>query len=415
MLNKFQGEQHLFFGGKQIQIMIVLKNIAFYKKSSFIILFLFIFLSIETLLFGTNGNMNVLLVGYVGYFLLAIYLIFKHDWKIKNKSFILLFLILMSLIGFLFDVQQPLKYFYEIMIILMAYVYVNKYDLKEFKIQYVNLIYIISFISVVLFIASQFISLPFIEIINKNNIPIQSLIFATLSSRNAGLFREPGVFMIFVNLALIFEIFKNKVSFKKVVVFILAVATTYSTAGYIVIAITLCCFILKNKLGLFEKILYTILVFIAFFFVYSSEYTKDVVFGKIENLNNDSTLSRTSSVYYNIELATSSIKSFLIGNGYSITENSFVEASYKMTSVEGNNTNTFLKMLSLHGFIYFFIVFIGNIKFWLKQYGIFMGLLLLFLYILMTSNEDFCLDVLIYILMFYGYFESKTNIKQVDR
>lgn len=381
----------------------------------FFVLFIMVFFSKDTLLFGTNANQIVLNIGYIFYLLLAIYLIFQIGGKIERYSVNMCIAIcVMSVIGLLFDPQQSVKYFYEIMIVVMAYVYTRKCSIEKFKLMYVDIIYVLSLISIIAFFLCSYIYFPHFDVLNKVNIRFSTIFVTSVyTDRNMSIFREPGVFVFFVNLALIFELFQKKKSFVKVIVFALAVVTSYSTTGYITIGIIFIAYLIGVKRIEIKHIAMMLFLVIAVCLVLLDSDTYSRVFSKIENTDNASIRSRQSSIFYNIELATSSLGSFLLGNGYSIVENSFVRAARTTFTVEGNNTNTMLKFFSVHGVVYLVIMFIGFIKFFLIQYDWKIAILITIAFFLMLSTEDFCLQILLYILVFYGYFTHDKAVKYI--
>ena len=73
----------------------------------------------------------------------------------------------------------------------------------------------------------------------------------------------------------------------------------------------------------------------------------------------------------------------------------------------GSNTNTILKMYSVHGLIYTLIFSIGIFKFFEKEFSTMYKWIFLILFVMITSNEDFIFNTIIYIIMFYGFMKRR--------
>lgn len=103
--------------------------------------------------------------------------------------------------------------------------------------------------------------------------------------RNSGLFHEPGAYAVFLNLALITNTYLTGKKFsRRNIVFILAILTTISTAGYISLFIILSYFIWNQRTNILIKILSLIVFFVVSFNLYQSEeFLKSKIEKQFEN------------------------------------------------------------------------------------------------------------------------------------
>ena len=126
---------------------------------------------------------------------------------------------------------------------------------QKFITIYINLIYILSIISLFVYvtfffpsIANQLVSHAFksflipVDLQSYEYIP--NYIMVAFNSyqefRNSGPFWEPGAFSVFLNIALMFNIFvNNRIADKKNLLFIITIITTLSTAGFLALFVIL--------------------------------------------------------------------------------------------------------------------------------------------------------------------------------
>jgi len=106
--------------------------------------------------------------------------------------------------------------------------------------------------------------------------------------RNAGFAWEAGAFVIYVNLALIFNLFLNinneniKVFSFKNLILILALITTFSTTGYIVFFITIIVFIWNSKsLSIYKYIVLGVFLFLSLTLYKSTEFLESKINSQI--------------------------------------------------------------------------------------------------------------------------------------
>ena len=186
--------------------------------------------------------------------------------------------------------------------------------------------------------------------------------------RNWGPFREPGVFQLFIVVAVIYELFRKKKSnWIKLVVFIFAIITTFSTTGYIALGVVILAVVLMNKNNMSigqRRLLIGVVIVFVLLILYLSIFTDLIiksdgygsVFGKI--------LGSYESLSYNTRMASiwTNIKIFfenpIFGKGITYVDNHYsaiASSMYGMSIVD--NTNMLFILLARFGlgaFIYFY-------------------------------------------------------------
>jgi len=157
----------------------------------------------------------------------------------------------------------------------MAYYFIALITQERFVYIFIKIVFVLSVISLVFFsltyssvfmnfistkVAIYFTSLgskesEFQDIKQSTNILIYNFKdYAFAYNRNSGPFWEPGMFAIFVNVALYFNLIIEKTFFSfRNIIFLLTIITTFSTTGYIALIFALLIYLLlysKSKLNL---------------------------------------------------------------------------------------------------------------------------------------------------------------------
>lgn len=260
----------------------------------------------------------------------------------------------------------------------VAFVYVNAFSRNEIMTAFIKVMFAIAIVSIPLY----FVSITFPSAISfsltsgTNGRSFYNLFiygYMLNSSRNSGLFWEPGAYSTFLNFALFLilndqSIKIDKKSFK-IVILIVALITTFSTAGYVTFAICLSAFLFDNNISKKQRVLLTtaiiLLVGIALSYYYEEIFLSGSgVFGKLkfyrEHTNfyaNGGTTSSTSVRIFSI------IKPFelfiehpVLGVGNSNLQ--IMTQAY----TKGAITCTFVNWFAINGIFYGIIVFCGYVK-----------------------------------------------------
>lgn len=399
------------------------------KKEEYLfkaVLFLLVFVSNDTLLFGTNENglfaiIQYLIIAFLGCFCLLYVLINK----IKIQRYLLgvcCLLLLVSVLSCTFNRDFGIKYIYEIVIVFIAILYVSIVGVSRFEIHFVDIVSFLAFFSLIvwalnIFFPSTLSLFPTFK--NVKEVPFKFCVFSNAYVsrdytfigyyRNYSIFREPGVYQIFLLLALLMLFFlnpKTRNKYFKIVVITVAVVTTFSTAGYIVLALEYLIFLLfdfKKEAPNHRYVLgfFGLCLIVAFFALNSKiDIFTEIFENKIGNTNHASWVARSSSFITNIRIG---LESPLWGAGWDGIKSRF--EYYNLVLFDSNvlhNTNTFLKILGVHGFLYFIPFFVSFFWYFRRGCCFFKTMLVFLAAFALLSNEDLTFNILVYIITFYG-------------
>ena len=161
-------------------------------------------------------------------------MIIKSDYQLYNFS-LLVFIFIGFVVSYVYEYKEFIKAFINIMIFISMYSLITTYLFKPLIIH---------------------TGINFPTIINSVNNVFYNFIFSfalTAESyiRNFGFFREPGVYQVFIILALIFLTFVKNIkikSRKKIIytlIFTVTILSTFSTTGIILLALFFTTYIVK--------------------------------------------------------------------------------------------------------------------------------------------------------------------------
>lgn len=188
----------------------------------------------------------------------------------------------------------------------------------NFKDTYIKLMYYISFISLILYaitfipgykellisIGESFPELRSQEFLSSSSDKTASLYIYTVSYvsfRNCGPFWEPGMFEVFLILALGLNLLGSdeKLNSKKNLVFIISTITTFSTTGYVCLAFLIVSYVYfkNNKLGF--KLIGIIILPVVLTRVFELDFMTDKILSDMDR--SDSSYSRFGAMLYHLE------------------------------------------------------------------------------------------------------------------
>ncbi len=250
----------------------------------------------------------------------------------------------------------------------------------KFITYFVNILYVLSLISFLFFIPSLLFP-PFFNFFVTHICPIFNSPFAdpdgfyivwptnllfcfhdcVLSEfRNPGPFWEPGLFAVFLTLALLFNlILEKKLWTKKNMVFILALISTFSTAGYIALFVLLFSFYIVNQ-SLVKKIILSLLILPALLTLY---FSLDFLSTKVEqniNMAGSTTSSRFGSALIDF---TDFLKSPYIGWGRGALR--YGGRTFTFFSDDQHRNNSVTDVLATYGlflFLFYFYSYYSSLK-----------------------------------------------------
>lgn len=393
------------------------------------IFFIVIFISDDTFNFGTNGDFTYFIFKYLVYFFLTLYLLMNSNLRfltVLTKSSLVFYMVVLSvLLTAFFNFDLSGGYVYQIWLFLLGFLIVNFFTPKQFVDVYIKYIYFLSVVSLIVFVIAN-ISTDVFSIFpvqtNTADAIVYNLGVCMVSAnheniRNMGIFREPGVYMIYLNLAIIFELFfKSEINKRNVFVFIITIFTTLSTAAFIALGTIFIAFLFtksKTRASVKSKRFIIAMALIALGVVVLSGELYSMVFDKIgkDNIADGSSLARGISVLANFNIF---LDNFIFGVGIKDYPGSFGKYTLELTGFfmdVGNNTNTITTVLAVYGiflgcfFIYMLISFAKK-----ASNSILVRNLIFLVLIMFYSNEDLRYSLLSAMMLMWGL----TSRKEID-
>ncbi|MCR5185114.1 MAG: O-antigen ligase family protein [Bacilli bacterium] len=208
-----------------------------------------------------------------------------------------------------------MSYFYFGILVISAVLLVRVIPFDRFKIIFCNIIFVLSIISVLVYLIYTLIpSIIGFSFIGDNSNTFENVMFVAFhaihNNRTQSIFWEPGVFASFLLIALAFELlFSSKTKISHVIVYLVALVFTFSTAGYLLTILVLVPAIidrvkhekLKSALQLsFIPVFFGAILIVFLFSGDLAKYLPDV-FSKIAQKENSFT-SRLYSPKINIDI-----------------------------------------------------------------------------------------------------------------
>lgn len=389
-----------------------------------------IIVSDDTLWFGTNQNEIFTIIKYGVLISLMFFLGINEIRKISFTKFQfsnVICCVLCSLVMCTCIANLDFKggYFYKCIIIVLSLLIARRMNIMEFAKVFDKIIYFFAYVSVFCMIIAEFnLSLfsVFPLFYNSAYTPFYNLgIYMVPESsgllRNYGIFREPGVYQMFLVLGIIFHMyFADKVSLKRMVVYTLAIILTFSTTGYIALALSILLYLLKNNNSFKEKKTKYIMLFIlALGTIYMVSQTTllssdGMIFDKFSNMKRTTMIARSSSFFSNIMIWR---ENPIIGAGLTKVEELFPLLTLKFYGkYVTHNTNTLLCELATYGIIYTNILVCGYIKFSESlSKNILERVLFLAILLILSCGEKLTFSPIVFILFFYGMIYQKERSK----
>ena len=342
--------------------------------------------------------------------------------KIKfTKKFIMMFniLIIMFLILYIYTngsytLQSMLN---TLSVIFITYVY-TKYIGFEFIDKYLNVIYIITIISIFGYI-NDITGVGDI-IINKlpkflNYIPhLKSVnggfLYAFNKSnhigRNSGFCIEPGKYQYFMNLALIFILYLKKTEVKKsmtkIVIFILGIITTFSAGAYIILTIILLPYIIEFKQIKLRKIVIIIICTIVVSNNFETINTRIIDKLKFDTQTYSFETGSGNTRLNDIKLDIDIFKSDIFGNGWKYYQEKWITMRIGDNYTKGSSSSSLTSTLPVYGitiFILIIMLYIRGVNIISKNNNK-LRVILIFFILIQTLTQSFLLTPLLMLFWF---------------
>lgn len=402
-------------------------NLKFKSTFKAFIVACIIVISDDSLFFGVNANSlfgSIKYASMIGLFLLiGIKLFFgaKHH-QIKRVLLCCLTMCLLVLTTSIINDDLRAGYLYKVIILCLSCEVVLYIPFEEFILYFEKLLFFLAVISVICFgIAEINISIfsIFPKFYNTANAQFYNLGFCfvpiTNNLRNYGLFREPGVYQMFLLIGLIFHVyFSNRVKVSKILVYILAIVLTFSTTGYLALVVFFVLYLFKENHSYVERkkknfVLCILCLSMLIIATQTDILSADgIVFDKFSNIKRTTTIARLASVFANLKIW---MQHPLFGGGLTEINAEFPRIAYEMYGkAVTHNTNTLLCELSTFGVIYTVLLMCGYLKFskLITAKKSQRALILLIVFIL-SCGEKLTFSPIIYVLAFYGIDRKNTK------
>ena len=394
-----------------------------------------IVVSDDTLLFGTNSDATfetlkyVILIGVL--FVLSLSLLPWLDFRnVSYTNISCAVLCILVLLCGIINGDLRTGYYYKCIILILSCEIGKILSLKDFAQKFEKIMFILAFISVICTLIAEvnlsvFSVFPvFYNSANTAfyNMGIYMIPASRILLRNYGIFREPGVYQMFLILALLFHVYyAKKIKVSHLVMFILAIVLTFSTTGYIALVFFLILFLIKRNEFFSENKKKYAMVFLLIlgilFMVTQTDLLSGngIVFNKFSNIKRTTMIARFSSIFANIEIWK---ENPIFGVGLIRVNERFPMLSYQLYGkAVSHNTNTLLCELATYGIIYTGILIYGYIKLsHALSVKVIERILILLIIFILACGEKLTFSPIIYILLFYGISFPKRNseIERVD-
>lgn len=298
--------------------------------------------------------------------------------------------------------------------IILAFGIVIQFDFYQFIEAFLKIMKYVSIISIVgyifLNVIKVFPNLP--SAVNINNVEYGiGYVFSYIKiipDRNCGIFWEPGLFATFLVIAIVCELYfvKRKADLFSIIIYIIAVLTTKSAAGYGLLILVAVLFILKhnNKKSIINFIFSLILFIISLIVIlnYSTiientSLSENEVIKRLE-LSNVSESSRALALKHNLDIM---MKSPIFGVG-------IYEASLNMKNYADTSNFTYLlSTFGIFGLQYTIYWIYGILK--NNKNTFFVNIVILSIFVLILNKEPHIYNVFSWCFMFYMLKNAKEN------
>lgn len=226
--------------------------------------------------------------------------------------------------------------------------------------------------------------------------------------RNSAIFREPGVFMVFINLAFILDaiFLKHRLSIKKLLLYVGCMITTLSTAGLIILLLAYLLYIYVQRKSIKSLSLPILFMGLCIALLIGSEELVGDIFSKFgRGMESGSVVGRITSLTIPAMII---FHNPLFGVGPELFRTEYIhygEQLYHMyIDPQGLATNTILNAGAVYG-LWFSLCLV--VDFYDFSKGIahnkrIQTLYVFLLLLMMFSNESMFYSMIVYILIFYG-------------
>lgn len=392
-------------------------------KKLYVPVFLFLCIYIE---FGYTSVVAEYLPGAVRCLLLAIavlpLLVFYKSSSTKSSIVLLLYTTLIIVLNVFRDFAFR-DYILFILPILVGYLVATRLPIEQCIKTFCNIILFLAVYSLVFYVPCAILPslaniLPVVGQFQDTSAFIHNAIFTVIINgsqfpRNFGIAWEPGAFALLLCIAVFCSVFCYEVINKKrILIYSIAIITTFSTMGYIVLAlISVSFFMLHGKSNIS-------LIVISLFIVIGAlqiPFMQDLTFGKLEGFSirngseSETTMARVNAIIYP---GIAFLSNPLAGVGYS--EFGFINKNM-CNEVATNTVVNWFAIFGLSLGLPFLLFYLRTIcKFVKGKIHWLFVLILLLGAILLVSTESLLRISLIYVVIFIGTLQIHNDVKIIE-
>lgn len=357
----------------------IIKN-SILKNKYYIILLIILFTSVDTILFGTNGNRTM---NYLPRFMALVGIIFLMSRYIKRDTALIAcitMVLISSVSNFIYD-SDLATLITRVLFIILAYLLAEKFTINNYFKVYDFFMYFVSIFALLMeFIVFIFPNVVrnFFVIVNTSGTQFYSLGFASILSnfvgtglpiRASGIFWEPGAFAVYLVIALMGQLYVFKsINIKHVVLYLISLLLTFSTTGIFAGAMLIFTYTFygknNNKNNYLIRCITIILIILIIVLILFGENTMlyNTIFGKI--INGDST-AKTRYASFLVPFAILLDYPLLGVSGGNISElmRPYTYRFGNLLQASNMCTNTLSYQFGAYGLLFGLLFVIGTIKF----------------------------------------------------
>lgn len=391
-----------------------------YELSAVLVLFIVFFISDDTLTFGTNINQVFILGKYLIYTIASIVLFVSLNFGKKIALYsereiaIIILLFASFALTVFYNVDFRTGYFLQLVTLILSILIAKFLDFSKFIQYYQKGLYLLSVISIIVFVLVYLVPgivAVFPTTVNFGGTEFGNLficaVFKDMSFlRNTSIFREPGVYMIYLLFGIIIEFFFKGVPNRKyLITYIITLITTFSTSGIAVLGILAIGYMFKvNKF----KVYLFVSAFIGIIAVslVAIPGLSEQFFSKLSADSSDyaSTLARLSSfsvpflIFLNNPLFGAGLSNFV--NLYSLYS---IQLFGIFIDPESASTNTIVNTFAIFGITYGVLMMYSFLRL-SKQLGKLMWpkAVIFVSFLMMFSSQEMRYSLFLNILIMYG-------------
>lgn len=334
--------------------------------------------------------------------------IFTKKIKVyKSMVLMLVLFIMFILVSMVINNDFHVENFLVINAIINGFFISSIFDLKSYLKAFKNCIIFFSIYGLIV----TYIMLPmgltsmFVTYYNPGtNIPYFNAGFSFVMGWNGlmrlqGIFREPGVFQIYILLSIMIEMFVDKKNIKNIIVLLISMVMTFSTSLLVSLIPFFSAIIIRNDRKKF-KFLLPLLILLLFVFT-NIDIRNHIMksFSKLTVGSTESTDVRYNSIKYMLE---ASLNHPLFGSSY--VHGYYYIRNYYMLPINCDITGTFITNIMAGGYIYGMSIILLFYKFVKDIFGrknILISLLLFTSLFLSICSQNIVYSSIIWTIIFF--------------